>query len=98
MSDSNEAKLQNIVAANTATKECANCNETNVEEISQLLSQLRETRTQISRDQRRITELQEQIETYVQRTQSLEKELLSFRKEDEAKNMQEELITLEEVR
>lgn len=69
------------------------------EQVTQLLSQLREIRTLFSREQRRVSELEEQLSTMVQQNQSLEKQLVHIHlKDEEVKSMHEELTTLEEVR
>lgn len=67
--------------------------------MTQLLTQLRETRSQLARDQRRITELEEQLATMVQQNQALESQLMQMHNKDEdIKSMHEEFTTLEEVR
>lgn len=91
-SNKSNQETENLVAKNEEEE-----NKNHTEELSQLQLQLRDTRSQIAKDQRRIAELQDQIDTYAQRVQGLENELY-HRKDEEAKNMQEELITLEEVR
>lgn len=74
------------------------CNE-NIEEVAQLLAQLRENKTQTSRDQRRITELEEQLATIIQQNQALENQVIQMNyREDDVKSMYDELSTLEEVR
>lgn len=74
------------------------CNE-NIEEVTQLLAQLRENKTQTSRDQRRITELEEQLATIIQQNQALENQVIQMNyREDDVKSMYDELSTLEEVR
>ncbi|KAL1494740.1 hypothetical protein ABEB36_010287 [Hypothenemus hampei] len=72
-----------------------------LEEISQLLAQLRETRAQCSKDERIIAELEEQLATMEQQNQALENQViqLSHRGDDlNMKSMHEELNTLDEVR
>lgn len=69
------------------------------EQLTQLLAQLRENQTLLTREQRRSTELEEHLATMVQQNQSLEKQLLHIHlKDEEAKSVHEELMTLEEVR
>ncbi|XP_030753267.1 cerebellar degeneration-related protein 2-like isoform X2 [Sitophilus oryzae] len=84
------------------------CDQTNsdetdngMEEIAQLLAQLRETRAQCSKDERIIAELEEQLSTMVRQNQALENQViqLSHRGDDlNMKSMHEELTTLDEVR
>lgn len=70
-----------------------------IEEITQLLAQLRENKTQTSRDQRRITELEEQLAIVIQQNQTLENQVIQMNyREDDVKSMYDELSTLEEVR
>lgn len=70
-----------------------------IEQISQLMGQLRELRSQSAKDQRRIAELEDQVSTYVEQNRALENRLVNLHfKEEEAKSMHEELTTLEEVR
>ncbi|XP_072386792.1 uncharacterized protein Cen isoform X1 [Diabrotica undecimpunctata] len=76
-------------------------NDNNMEQMTQLLSQLSKTRAQCSRDERRIAELEEQLKTLVQQNQALENQVVQLsHKEDDLnmKSMHEELTTLEEVR
>lgn len=70
------------------------------EQVAQLLSQLSKSRAQCNRDERRITELEEQLATVIQQNQALENQVvqLSHRGEEGMKSMHEELTTLEEVR
>lgn len=70
------------------------------EQVAQLLAQLSKSRAQCSRDERRITELEEQLATVIQQNQALENQVvhLSHRGEEGLKSMHEELTTLEEVR
>lgn len=70
-----------------------------LEQVSQLLSQLREARAQNSKDQRRITELEEQLSTMVQQNQALENQIMQMHcKDEDMKSMHEEFTTLDEVR
>ncbi|XP_060528521.1 cerebellar degeneration-related protein 2-like isoform X2 [Cylas formicarius] len=72
-----------------------------LEQMSQLLTQLRESRAQCSKDERIIAELEEQLSTMVQQNQALENQVvqLSHKGEDmNMKSMHEELNTLDEVR
>ncbi|KYB25163.1 Cerebellar degeneration-related protein 2-like Protein [Tribolium castaneum] len=74
-------------------------NDDNLEQISQLMAQLRESKTQASRDQRRITELEEQLATMIQQNQALENQVIQLHhRDDDMKSMYDELSTLEEVR
>lgn len=75
--------------------------EGDMEQVTQLLSQLSKMRSQCTRDERRITELEEQLSTLVQQNQSLENQViqLSHKGDDlNMKSMHEELTSLEEVR
>ncbi|XP_019762947.1 uncharacterized protein LOC109539565 isoform X2 [Dendroctonus ponderosae] len=72
-----------------------------MEEMAQLLAQLRETRAQCSKDERIIGELQEQLTTLEHQNQALEHQVvqLSHRGDDlNMKSMHEELNSLDEVR
>lgn len=63
------------------------------------MSQLREAHTQCAKDQRRITELQEQLETMQEQSKVLERQLSQYHiKEEEMKSVQDEFSSLEEVR
>lgn len=74
--------------------------ESQSEQVVQLIAQLSKTRGQCNRDERRITELEEQLATVIQQNQALENQVvqLSHRGEEGMKSMHEELTTLEEVR
>lgn len=64
-----------------------------------VLEQLRDIKSQRSRDQRRVIELEEQLATLVQENQALETQLLNASTRDEhMKSMHDELNTLDEVR
>lgn len=65
-----------------------------------MLAQLSKSRAQCNRDERRITELEEQLATVIQQNQALENQVvqLSHRGDEGMKSMHEELTTLEEVR
>ncbi|XP_015110251.1 cerebellar degeneration-related protein 2 isoform X2 [Diachasma alloeum] len=69
------------------------------EEVTELLRQLQETRNQRAREQKRVNELREQLETLLKENNSLEDQLNEWRnKAQDMKNLQEEINTLEEVR
>lgn len=69
------------------------------EEVTQLLQQLQEVRSQRAKEQRKIQDLEEQMSTLVQENASLEEQLtLLQQKEEDMKSLQEELTTLEEIR
>lgn len=74
--------------------------ESQSEQVVQLLAQLSKSRVQCNRDERRITELEEQLSTVIQQNQALENQVvqLSHRGDEGMKSMHEELTTLEEVR
>uniref|UniRef100_A0A1Y1NAH4 HAP1 N-terminal domain-containing protein n=1 Tax=Photinus pyralis TaxID=7054 RepID=A0A1Y1NAH4_PHOPY len=68
------------------------------EQVTELMVQLRESRTSFYREQRRVSELEEQLSTMIHQNQTLEKQLVQLNyKEEEPKSMHEELTTLEEV-
>ncbi|XP_022909619.2 cerebellar degeneration-related protein 2-like isoform X1 [Onthophagus taurus] len=70
-----------------------------LEQISQLMSQLREKETQCARDQRKITEVEEQLEIMQEQNKILERQLSQYHiKDEEIKSVQDELSSLEEVR
>lgn len=69
------------------------------EEVTELLRQLHETRNQRIREQKRVNELREQLENLIKENGLLEEQLNEWRnREQEMKNLQEEINTLEEVR
>ncbi|XP_049823127.1 cerebellar degeneration-related protein 2-like isoform X3 [Aethina tumida] len=68
-------------------------------DVAALMAQLRETRSQLCREERRSAELEEQLSTMVQQNQALENQVVELHhKNDDVKSMHEELNTLEEVR
>ncbi|XP_076265217.1 cerebellar degeneration-related protein 2-like isoform X1 [Rhynchophorus ferrugineus] len=72
-----------------------------VEELTQLLAQLRESRAQCSRDERIIGELEEQLATMIKQNQALENQVIQLSHQGDdlnMKSMHEELRTLDEVR
>ncbi|KAK1133548.1 hypothetical protein K0M31_011352 [Melipona bicolor] len=72
---------------------------TNDEEMTELLRQLQETRSQRAREQKKITELGHQLATLLQENNALEEQLNLLRnKAQDVKSLQEEINTLEEVR
>ncbi|PSN37411.1 hypothetical protein C0J52_21228 [Blattella germanica] len=69
------------------------------EEVIRLLEQLQELRSLRAKDQRKATELEEQMAGLLQENMSLEDQLTMLRqKEEDMKTLQEEISTLEEVR
>ncbi|XP_063972089.1 cerebellar degeneration-related protein 2 isoform X2 [Diachasmimorpha longicaudata] len=78
-----------------ATTNTSNCDD----EVTELLRQLQETRNQRAREQTRVNELREQLESLLKENNSLEEQLNEWRnKAQDMKNLQEEINTLEEVR
>lgn len=72
---------------------------TNDEEVTELLRQLQEARSQRAREQQKVTELRQQLATLLQENNALEEQLNVWRnKAQDVKNLQEEINTLEEVR
>ncbi|CAD1473839.1 unnamed protein product, partial [Heterotrigona itama] len=72
---------------------------TNDEEMTELLRQLQEARSQRAREQKKVTELGQQLATLLQENNALEEQLTVLRsKAQDVKNLQEEINTLEEVR
>ncbi|XP_066155773.1 myosin heavy chain, clone 203 isoform X3 [Euwallacea fornicatus] len=75
--------------------------ENSMEKIAQLLAQVRETRAQCGKRERVIAELEDQLATLEQQNQALENQVfqLSHRGDDlNMKSINEELITMDEVR
>ncbi|XP_021931281.1 cerebellar degeneration-related protein 2 isoform X3 [Zootermopsis nevadensis] len=69
------------------------------EEVIRLLEQLQESRSQRVKEQRKISELEEQLAGLLQENLALEEQLTLLRqKEEDMKSLQEEISTLEEVR
>ncbi|CAH0555206.1 unnamed protein product [Brassicogethes aeneus] len=70
-----------------------------MEQISHLMTQMREVRSAFCREERRAAELEEQLATMVQQNQDLENQLVQLHhRNDDVKSMHDELTTLEEVR
>ncbi|KAI4499028.1 hypothetical protein M0802_005894 [Mischocyttarus mexicanus] len=71
----------------------------NEEELTDLLIQLQESRSQRVREQKKVTELGQQLTTLLQENSTLEEQLTFWRsKAQDVKNLQDEINTLEEVR
>ncbi|XP_015187069.1 PREDICTED: probable serine/threonine-protein kinase DDB_G0276461 isoform X2 [Polistes dominula] len=71
----------------------------NEEELTDLLIQLQEARSQRVREQKKVNELGQQLTTLLQENSSLEEQLTFWRsKAQDVKNLQDEINTLEEVR
>ncbi|XP_044734597.1 uncharacterized protein LOC123296941 isoform X2 [Chrysoperla carnea] len=68
------------------------------EEIMQLLKELADERAQRTRDQRRVTELEEQMTSLLHQIQALEQQLTEYHQKEVMTSMHEEISTLEEVR
>ncbi|XP_017795241.1 PREDICTED: cerebellar degeneration-related protein 2 isoform X2 [Habropoda laboriosa] len=69
------------------------------EEVTELLRQLQEARNQRAREQKKVTELGQQLTTLLLENNSLEEQLTVWRsKAEDVKSLQEEINTLEEVR
>lgn len=72
---------------------------TNEEEVTELLRQVQEARSQRTREQKKVAELEQQLTTVLQENTTLEEQLNVLRgKAQDVKNLQEEINTLEEVR
>nr|XP_012144323.1 PREDICTED: cerebellar degeneration-related protein 2 isoform X1 [Megachile rotundata] len=72
---------------------------TSEEELTELLRQLQEARNQIAREQKKNTELKQQVAFLTQGYSALEEQLNGLRcTEQDVKNLQEEINMLEEVR
>lgn len=71
----------------------------NEEEVTELLRQLQESRSQRTREQKKMAELGQQLTALVQENNALEEQLSVWRsKAQDVKNLQEEINALEEVR
>lgn len=71
----------------------------NDEELTDLLIQLQEARSQRAREQKKVAELGQQLTTLLQENSTLEEQLTFWRsKAQDVKNLQDEINTLEEVR
>ncbi|XP_050451441.1 BICD family-like cargo adapter 1 isoform X1 [Cataglyphis hispanica] len=69
------------------------------EEITELLRQLQEARSQRAREQTKVSELSQQLTTLLQENSALEEQLTDMRnKVQDVKSLQDEINTLEEVR
>ncbi|KAK7869309.1 hypothetical protein R5R35_012873 [Gryllus longicercus] len=76
----------------------ANSN-SDADEVVRLLGQIRELKHQRAKEQRKAAELEEQLAAIVQENMTLEEKLnIMQQKEDDMKCLQEEMLTLEEVR
>ncbi|XP_051156896.1 uncharacterized protein LOC127278958 isoform X2 [Leptopilina boulardi] len=98
----------NKKATSTTTKSTSNVNGntqeyvnsiSNDEEVTSLLKQLNEVRSQRAREQKKISDLEIQLSSIVHENNALEEQLNVWRnKAQDVKNLQDELSTLEEVR
>lgn len=71
----------------------------NDEEVTSLLKQLSEVRSQRTREQKKISDLESQLSSLVRENNNLEEQLNVWQnKAQDVKNLQDELSTLEEVR
>lgn len=71
----------------------------NEEEVTELLRQLQEARSQRAREQKKVTELGQQLTSLLQENSALEEQVNIWRsKAQDVKNLQEEINALEEVR
>ncbi|XP_076674740.1 cerebellar degeneration-related protein 2-like isoform X2 [Andrena cerasifolii] len=69
------------------------------EEVTELLRQLQDSRSQRTREQKKVAELGQQLTALVQENNALEEQLNVWRsKAQDVKNLQEEINALEEVR
>lgn len=69
------------------------------EEVTELLRQLQDARSQRAREQMKVVELSQQLTALLQENSSLEEQLTVWRnKAQDVKNLQDEINTLEEVR
>lgn len=82
---------QETIAATTASD--------HEEEMTELLRQLQEVRSQRAREQKKVSELSQQLTTLLQENSALEEQLTEWRnKAQDVKSLQDEINTLEEVR
>nr|XP_012224157.1 PREDICTED: cerebellar degeneration-related protein 2-like isoform X2 [Linepithema humile] len=71
----------------------------NDEEMTKLLRQLQDARSQRAREQKKVSELSQQLTTLLQENSTLEEQLTELRnKAQDVKSLQDEISTLEEVR
>ncbi|KAG5346168.1 CDR2L protein, partial [Acromyrmex charruanus] len=69
------------------------------EEMTTLLTQLQDARNQRAREQKKVSELSQQLTTLLQENSALEEQLTEWRnKAQDVKSLQDEISTLEEVR
>lgn len=69
------------------------------EDLLRLSDELRESKVSFAQEQRRVTELEEQLASMVQENNRLQEQLRNWhQREDEPKSMHEEFSILEEVR
>ncbi|XP_036149322.1 cerebellar degeneration-related protein 2 [Monomorium pharaonis] len=69
------------------------------EEMTELLRQLQDARNQRAREQKKVSELSQQLTTLLQENSALEEQLTELRnKAQDVKSLQDEINTLEEVR
>lgn len=67
--------------------------------MTELLRQLQEARSQRAREQKKVSELSQQLTTLLQENSTLEEQLTELRnKAQDVKTLQDEISTLEEVR
>lgn len=71
----------------------------NDEEMNELLRQLQDARSQRAREQKKVSELSQQLTSLLQENSTLEEQLAEWRnKAQDVKSLQDEINTLEEVR
>lgn len=92
-------KPQTVTTQTSTTESVNNIPADQEDLVNQLLIQIQELKSQKSRDQRKITDLEEEICRRTQDMAMLEEELTTlYQREEHVKNLQEEISALEEVR
>ncbi|CAL1689655.1 unnamed protein product [Lasius platythorax] len=82
-----------------SSQETIDATAANDEEMTELLRQLQDARSQRAREQKKVSELSQQLTTLLQENSALEEQLTEWRnKAQDVKSLQDEINTLEEVR
>ncbi|XP_011866650.1 PREDICTED: uncharacterized protein LOC105561357 isoform X2 [Vollenhovia emeryi] len=82
-----------------SSQETSESTATSDEEMTELLKQLQDARNQRAREQKKVSELSQQLTTLLQENSALEEQLTELRnKAQDVKSLQDEINTLEEVR
>lgn len=103
-SESSKKRIDTFVqraapSSSKSSQETIEATATSDEEMTTLLTQLQDARNQRAREQKKVSELSQQLTTLLQENGALEEQLTEWRnKAQDVKSLQDEISTLEEVR